>query len=165
MDVIDSSCGFDNAEAKRCFDSHTVRNLVWAQNINTTLNQSNRNRVVAYMHRWHAVRAAGYQEGLDTFVKVGGVSTIRFIDFIGGTACYSKRSCRGYSDEKIELKRQYFYREGFPFKSAVKSYQVHLPENSILSREYSCEQNNSDSRVFYSSFKLPLISWNFFSRA
>ena len=131
MDAIDASCGFDYAEAKKCFDSHTVRNLVWAQNINAIVNQSNQNRVVAYMHRWHAVRAASYQEGLDTLVKVGGVSTIRFIDFIGGTACYSQRSCKGYSDEKVELKRQYFYREGLPFKSAVKSYQVHLPENSI----------------------------------
>ncbi|WP_212747812.1 hypothetical protein [Pseudoalteromonas sp. S558] len=79
-----------------------------------------------------AVRSTGYQEGLDTLVKMEGTLKLRFIDFIGGTACYSQRSCKGYSDEKDNLKKQYFSREGFPSQTAVKTYQVHLPENTSI---------------------------------
>lgn len=132
MESIDKSCDYDNSLAGNCFNSHTIRNMVWAQNISNILNQTNQNRVVAFMHRWHAVRSTKYQEGLDTLVKMEGTLKLRFIDFIGGTACYSQRSCKGYSDEKDNLKKQYFSREGFPSQTAVKTYQVHLPENTSI---------------------------------
>ena len=130
MDLIDASCSYNNSVAENCFNSHTIRNMVWTQNISNILNTSKQNKIIAFMHRWHAVRSTNYQEGLDTLIKAQGILKIKFIDFIGGSACYSQTDCKGYSDEKEALKQKYFYREGFPFKSAVTTYQVHLPENS-----------------------------------
>ncbi|GAP75591.1 hypothetical protein W04_2122 [Pseudoalteromonas sp. SW0106-04] len=132
MDSIDSSCPPELAKEKDCLDSHSNRNQAWVQNISTILRQASNNRVIAFMHRWHALRATPYQEGLDTLVVKEGISKIRYIDFIGGIACYSKRSCEGLSDEQGRLKSEYFYRESTSFETAIKTYQVHLPEKNLM---------------------------------
>ncbi len=132
MDSIDSSCPSKLAEEEECFDSHTRRNLVWVENIVKILNQKKKNRVIAFMHRWHALRGTSYQEGLDTLVVTEGISKVRYIDFVGGIACYSKRSCEGFSDEQGSLKNEYFYRENVSLETAIKTYQVHLPEKSLM---------------------------------
>ncbi|WP_077342359.1 ChaN family lipoprotein [Pseudocolwellia agarivorans] len=130
MIAIDDSCDFEMARTGSCSTSHSVRNMVWTQNISNILKQSNQNRVVAFMHRWHAV-SSNFQVGLDTLVIDQGILKIKFIDFIGGKACRTINNCEGYSDEDGELKNKYFYSEGFPFKHAVTAYQVHIPENGF----------------------------------
>jgi uncharacterized iron-regulated protein len=133
MSMLDDACSYDNAKAKLCFDTHTKRNISWASTIGNILKESNQNRVVAFMSRWHAVEAAAFQEGLDTLVKKQGVRKVRFIDYIGGITCLSERDCRNTSNENSDLKQEYFYREGFPHKAAVMSFQVHIPEKRVSS--------------------------------
>ncbi|WP_426357547.1 ChaN family lipoprotein [Pseudocolwellia sp. HL-MZ19] len=131
MKVFDLACDWDDAVLKKCESTHFKRNKVWAENIDGILKSSQQNKIIAFMHRWHAIEAAKYEPGLDTLLQKKGISKIRFIDLIGGNACSTKRSCKGYSDEINELKKQYFSREGIPYKSAVKTYQVHIPERSL----------------------------------
>lgn len=83
------------------------------------------------MSRWHAVKNLKYRIGIDSLIKERGIQNVRFIDFIGGLSSYSDRKCKGMSSQKEALKEQYFYKEGFPYESTVKSFQVHLPEKRI----------------------------------
>ena len=82
-------------------------------------------------HGWHAVEAASYQEGIDTLIQKQGIHNVVFVDFIGGMLCLTEKDCREGSAEDTPLKQQYFYREGFPYKSAIKSFQVHIPEKRV----------------------------------
>ncbi|ATG79575.1 ChaN family lipoprotein [Pseudoalteromonas sp. 1_2015MBL_MicDiv] len=131
MEIMDKECVYDQYIDKKCSNTHTRRNGIWADNIVEILNESEKHRVVAFMHRWHAVQAADYEPGLDTLMQKKGINSIRFIDFIGGIACLSQRRCEGDSTEINTLKQQYFYRKGFPYKSSVITFQVHIPEKRV----------------------------------
>lgn len=131
MEQMDEECVYDQYKKGDCFSTHTRRNKIWAENIIGVLNASKQHRVVAFMHRWHAVQASDYEPGLDTIVQEKGMNSIRFIDFIGGISCLSQRQCEGGSAEINSLKQQYFSREGFPYKHAVKAFQVHIPEQRV----------------------------------
>ena len=133
MEAMDKECSYDQYIGGDCLSTHTRRNKIWADNIAGVLNQSKANRIVAFMHRWHAVQASNYEPGLDTLMPIRGINSIRFIDFIGGIACLSQRRCEGDSTEINTLKQQYFYREGFPSKHLVKTFQVHIPEQRVNS--------------------------------
>ena len=133
MASLDAACSSDNAEAGICKDTHTKRNDSWTNNIVSIIKESNQHRVVAFMHRWHAVEAASYQEGIDTLIQKQGIHNVVFVDFIGGMLCLTEKDCRKGSAEDTPLKQQYFYREGFPYKSAIKSFQVHIPEKRVNS--------------------------------
>ena len=131
MDIMDSICPTEQMKENNCFDSHTFRNALWAVNLATILNKSSQNKVVAFMHRFHAVLNAANQTGVDSFLKDHNIYNVRFIDFIGGLRCISDRNCSGVSDQDPSLKKRYFYREGYPYKSLVKSFQVHIPEKRV----------------------------------
>jgi len=131
MEVMDSVCPSKKAVTGECFDAHTFRNDLWAYNLATILKRSKQNKIVAFMSRWHAVKNLKYQIGIDSLIKEHGIQNVRFIDFIGGLSCYSDRPCKGMSSQQETLKGQYFYKEGFPYESTVKSFQVHLPEKRI----------------------------------
>ncbi|XQW83466.1 ChaN family lipoprotein [Thalassotalea piscium] len=133
MATMDEECVYDQYVDKKCLSTHTRRNQIWADNIANILNSSKEYRVVAFMHRWHAVQAADYEPGLDTLMQKRGINSIRFVDFIGGISCLTKRHCEGGSTEINTLKQQYFFREGFPYKYAVKTFQVHIPEKKVNS--------------------------------
>ena len=133
MEVMDSVCPSAKALTGKCFDAHTFRNALWAYNLARILKSSNQNKIVAFMSRWHAVKNLKYQIGVDSLIKEHGIQNVRFIDFIGGLACYSDRSCEGMSSQNNDLKAKYFYKEGFPHENTVKSFQVHLPEKRINS--------------------------------
>ncbi|WP_278404574.1 ChaN family lipoprotein [Pseudoalteromonas ruthenica] len=131
MAKFDKECVYKEYENGQCLSTHTRRNKIWADNITAILNQSKSNRLIAFMHRWHAVQASEYEPGLDTLMQERGISNIRLIDYIGGISCLSQRHCEGESTETETLKQQYFYREGFPHKHFVKAFQVHVPERKI----------------------------------
>ncbi|MEI8704037.1 ChaN family lipoprotein [Pseudoalteromonas sp. B62] len=133
MDIMDSVCSSEKGIGGDCFDTHTYRNALWAVNLATILNRSSQNRVVAFMHRSHAVLNAADQPGVDVFLKDHNIFNVRFIDFIGGLSCISDRRCSGDSNQDKFLKERYFYREGYPYESSVKSFQVHIPEKRVNS--------------------------------
>lgn len=132
MEEMDKACSYSQYTTGKCKSTHSVRNENWAGLIANILSYSKEHRVIAFMHRWHAIKASEYELGIDTIIKTLGVNHIRYIDFIGGIACLTERDCKGYSDEASSLKKLYFFRRGLPFKSAVQSYQVHIPESGLM---------------------------------
>ena len=133
MDLMDSVCSSAQMEEGDCFDTHTSRNALWAVNLAAILNKSSQNKIVAFMHRFHAVLNAANQTGVDVFLKDHNIYNVRFIDFIGGLSCISDRRCLGDSNQEQSLKERYYYLEGYPHESSVKSFQVHIPEKRVNS--------------------------------
>ncbi|RZF83632.1 hypothetical protein EXT46_04880 [Pseudoalteromonas sp. CO325X] len=129
--LMEQECSDKKIKAEVCDDAHQVRNDVWANLIASLLEDSSKNKVIAFMHRFHAIRAGKYREGLDTLMITRGVHNIRLIEYIGGLSCYLPKQCQGWSDEDAPLNQLYFSREGSDFDTPLKSFQVHIPERRV----------------------------------
>ncbi|WP_246019492.1 hypothetical protein [Corallincola spongiicola] len=133
MAVFDKRCSYDQAKAKMCINTHTKRNIDWSENITSILKESATHRVVAFMHRFHAVSSAQFQPGVDSLMQKQNIRKIRFIDFTGGFFCRNENNCMDFSDETEALKNKYFYRvhRKINIEPTVKSFQVHLPTKRV----------------------------------